>query len=138
MNPEEKNENDLAAEADPQEKLRDEAGPVLEDAKEGQPQAAADAEEREGTDEESVPEPERERSVGRPRAEASKLKSILEALIFVSEQPISLDRMAAVLTDCSRKQLKEILNELEQEYEQRGGALEIVEVANGYQCRTRA
>jgi segregation and condensation protein B len=72
-----------------------------------------------------------------PRAEGSRLKSILEALIFVSEQPVSLDRMAGVLTDCSRARLKEILNELEQDYEARGCALEIVQVANGYQFRTR-
>ena len=56
----------------------------------------------------------------------------------MSEQPISLDRIAGVLTDCSRKDLKEILNELEEEYEERAGALQIVEVANGYQFRTRA
>jgi segregation and condensation protein B len=73
-----------------------------------------------------------------PGGEGSRLKSILEALIFVSEQPISLDRMAGVLSDCSRARLKQVLDELEQDYEIRAGALEIVKVANGYQFRTRA
>jgi segregation and condensation protein B len=59
-------------------------------------------------------------------------------MIFVSEQSISLDRMAGVLTDCPRQKLKELLAELELDYQQRGGALEIVQVANGYQFRTRA
>lgn len=71
------------------------------------------------------------------QADGSRLKSILEALIFVSEQPISLDKMAGVLPDCPRQRLKELLSELEEEYREREGALEIVEVANGYQFRTR-
>ncbi len=146
MNPDEKTENDLAEgqpadlpEADEQEGAPDEpAVVVLEQAEEEQPDDLPEAEERDGSDEESVPEPERAKRAGRPQADASKLKPILEALIFVSEDPISLDKMAGVLPDCPKKKLKELLAELGQDYEERGGALEIVEVANGYQFRTRA
>ncbi len=68
----------------------------------------------------------------------SRVKAILEALIFVSESPLSLERMAGVLPDCPRKALRESLAELVREYEEkRDGALEIVQVAGGYQVRTR-
>jgi segregation and condensation protein B len=138
VNPDEKNENDLAPESDEQEGTPDEPAVVMpEQPEEGEPDDLPEAEEGEDSDAESDSEAERAKRAGRPQADASKLKPILEALIFVSEQPISLDKMAGVLPDCPKKKLKELLAELVQDYEQRGAALEIVEVANGYQFRTR-
>lgn len=138
MNPDEKKENDLVPESGEQEDAQEESAVLeLEEPEEGQPDDLPEADEREDTADESDQEPERAKRTGRPQAEASKLKPILEALIFVSEQPISLDKMAGVLPDCPKKKLKELLAELVQDYEERGAALEIVEVANGYQFRTR-
>ncbi len=117
MNPEEKNANALPDEPDGRED---------------------DVEEFPGVGHERE-DPERPGDVADAAgSEGSRLKSILEAIIFVSEQPVSLDRMSAVLPDCPKKKLKEILEELEREYEEREGALEIVQVANGYAFRTRA
>jgi len=139
VNPEEKTENDFPTDGDQQEDSQNESTPESEQPGEAQVRAAPDVEDEESSDGGPAPPPERDqRGRGRTRPEGSKLKSILEAMIFVSEQPISLERMAGVLTDCTRKDLKEVLNELEREYEERGGALEIVQVANGYQFRTRA
>ncbi len=140
MNPEEKSENDLPGETGGQEGPAEEpAGAEPGPAEQGEaPRDLPDAEEGDGPVEEALSEPAGQKREPAPRADGSRLKSILEALIFVSEQPISLDKMAAVLTDCSRQRLKEVLGELEQEYAERAGALEIVEVANGYQFRTRA
>jgi len=138
VNPEEKNENGFATDGDPQEGSQSESTPGLAQTEEAQVGTAPEVEEEQRSDEGGAP-PERDQGAGgRTRPEGSRLKSILEAMIFVSEQPISLERMAGVLTDCTRKDLKEVLNELEREYEERGGALEIVQVANGYQFRTRA
>jgi segregation and condensation protein B len=139
VNPEEKTENDFPADGDQLEGSQSESTPESEQTDAAQVRTAPEVEDEESSDEGGAPPPERDqRTEGRARPEGSKLKSILEAMIFVSEQPISLERMAGVLTDCTRKDLKEILNELEREYEERGGALEIVQVANGYQFRTRA
>jgi segregation and condensation protein B len=157
VNSEPKTENDPAAEADLEEGCPDGSATASEQATafesvtasqtetasvqagEAQLDAPADDREAPGSEEGPVTETEAQPVGGvRPRAEGSRLKAILEALIFVADQPISLDRMAAVLTDCSKKTLKETLAELEEEYEQRGGSLQIVEVANGYQFRTRA
>jgi len=139
VNPDEKTENDSSADGYQQEGSQNESTPQLEQPGEAQVRAAPEVEEEESTDGgPAPPEEDDRRGRGRGRPEGSKLKSILEAMIFVSVQPISLERMAGVLTDCARKDLKEVLDELEQEYEERGGALEIVQVANGYQFRTRA
>ena len=70
-------------------------------------------------------------------AAGSKLKPILEALIFCSEAPLSIDRLASLVDGCERRDLKATLDELIRDYRDRQGALEIVEVANGYQVRTR-
>jgi segregation and condensation protein B len=139
VNPEEKNGNDLPADGDLLEDSQNESTPDLEQPGEAGVRAPSGVEEEGSSDGGPSPPPESDqRGRGRVRPEESKLKSILEAMIFVSEQPISLERIAGVLTDCTRKDLKEILNELEQEYKDREGALEIVQVANGYQFRTRA
>lgn len=138
MNPDEKSKNDISAQAEGPADLQNGSEPASSQAVEGPACDETEYGEEKGACEGSAEEPESaEKAGGRSRAEGSKLKSIVEALVFLSEQPISLDRIASVLNDCSRKELKEILKELEEEYEQRAGALQIVEVANGYQFRTR-
>jgi len=66
-----------------------------------------------------------------------RMKAVLEAVLYVSDQPLSLERMASVMGDCSRKDVRALIDELNTEYLERGRAFEIVEVANGYQVRTR-
>jgi len=61
----------------------------------------------------------------------------MEALLCVSEGPVTLDKIQTVLEDYDRKELHEALNQLIEEYRTRDGALEIVEVASGFQVRTR-
>ena len=125
-------------------------GPPREDVPEpaaAEGESAFDAEsDAEGTDDEGTvaddgvsPSIEQSKRTGRraARPEGSRLKAIVEAMIFVSEQPLSLDRMASAIGDCPRKELKEVVDELSFEYGEREGALEIVEVAGGYQVRTK-
>lgn len=71
------------------------------------------------------------------QAAGSRLKPILEALIFCSEAPLSMDRLSSLVDGCGRRDLRGALDELIQDYRDRQGALEIVEVANGFQVRTR-
>ena len=79
------------------------------------------------------------REKGEPlELEGDRQKAILEALLYVSDQPLSLDRMAGILRGCTRKELRTLLDELNEEYVSRGRAFEIVEVAQGYQVRTRS
>ena len=64
-------------------------------------------------------------------------RALLEALLFVSEQPLSLDRLVTLMETCSRDEIRRLLDALNTDYEERQRAFEIVEVSGGYQVRTR-
>lgn len=101
------------------------------------------------TEEQAVPNdpPEQEQVEGAsfgteelPRPESldqEEMKSMLEAMLFVSHEPLTLDKMAAVLEDVPKPVLKTILQGLQTDYDQPGRGLQIVEIAGGYQCVTR-
>ena len=68
--------------------------------------------------------------------EDTELKAILEALIFVSESPLTLDRMKEVLT-VPKRDLDRLLSQLMEEYGTAARGFVLVEVAEGFQFRTR-
>jgi len=82
----------------------------------------------------------REEQDGHKGLEGSKpsaeLKAILEALIFASPEPLTPKAIAKLLDGESRVAVQAALADLKQEYE-RGGGLQLVEVAGGYQIVTR-
>ena len=63
-------------------------------------------------------------------------RAIIEALIFVSEEPLSLKILADVLRE-DRAVVEEAVNELAQEFNGRNGGLQLREVAGGWQFATR-
>lgn len=64
-------------------------------------------------------------------------KAIIEALIFTSEFPLSVDRIADVLTDLKRDDIDCLIRELMRDYKERAGGIYLQEVAGGFQFRTR-
>ncbi|MGD8243000.1 MAG: SMC-Scp complex subunit ScpB, partial [Desulfobacterales bacterium] len=68
----------------------------------------------------------------------ANLKSIVESLVFVSETPLSLNRLKAILGDVDLRDIRLALAELQGEYEDRQGGFALQEVAGGYQFRTRS
>jgi len=69
--------------------------------------------------------------------EDAQLKEVLEALIFVSETPLTLDRMKEVLGGVSKRDLQRLLAEMMEEDRKSGRGIHLVEVAEGFQFRTR-
>lgn len=69
--------------------------------------------------------------------EDHEIKPIMEALMFVSGDPISIDRLHDVLAEVEKPRLRALLEELKAEYAQSNRGLQIVEVAGGYQITTR-
>ncbi len=70
--------------------------------------------------------------------ENRQLKAIIESLIFVSETPLSLERMKEVLGEVNKKDLQRLVSELIEEYQQAADrGFYLIEVAEGYQFRTR-
>lgn len=66
------------------------------------------------------------------------LKPILESLLFVSETPLTVDQIKAVLDEQAPADITAAMEALVAEYEARDGGFVIRQVAGGYQFRTRA
>jgi segregation and condensation protein B len=67
-----------------------------------------------------------------------ELKPIIEALIFVSEDPISVSRLASLLEGESVADVEAACEQLTEEFNARGGGLEMRRIAGGYRISTRA
>jgi len=65
------------------------------------------------------------------------LKPILEALIFISDAPITFDRLRDLLSEWNGGEIREALKSLVEEYRSKESGLYIAEVSGGYQIRTR-
>ena len=65
------------------------------------------------------------------------LKNIIESLLLVAEEPLTIDRIRSILSLAGRKEIRDALSELSEEYETRKGGFFLSEVAGGYQIRTR-
>jgi segregation and condensation protein B len=66
----------------------------------------------------------------------SDKRRIVEAVILGSPEPISAQRVAAVIPYCKPAAVKELVGELNAEYVKQGRSFEINEVAGGYQVQT--
>ncbi|MEW5908993.1 MAG: SMC-Scp complex subunit ScpB [Thermodesulfobacteriota bacterium] len=66
-----------------------------------------------------------------------ELKHIIESLLFVSTDPLSLERIKKAIPEADVKEIREALQSLSKEYEDRTGGFFLSEVAGGYQIRTR-
>lgn len=66
------------------------------------------------------------------------LKNILEAILFTMAEPLSLKTLVKAFEDPpAEKEIEAALMELKQELLVKGRAFELVEVANGYQLRSK-
>ncbi|WP_136513568.1 SMC-Scp complex subunit ScpB [Geomonas edaphica] len=68
---------------------------------------------------------------------AKSLKSIVESILFIHDQPLTLDRLASILEEFERADLRAALDELIEEYEQAQRGIVLIQVAGGYQLRSR-
>ncbi len=66
-----------------------------------------------------------------------ELSSIIESLIFSAESALSIDRICDLLNEFERDEIKSALAETVAGYQERAGGFELVEVAGGWQFRTR-
>ncbi len=65
------------------------------------------------------------------------LKHIVESLLFVSEEPLTVERIKAAVGFPEGGEIRRALQALADEYEARRGGFELKSVAGGYQIRTR-
>jgi segregation and condensation protein B len=72
-----------------------------------------------------------------PALDLDELKGAFEALLFVSHDPLSLEKLASVLEGVPKPSVKTAMQHLQAEYEASGRGLQILEVAGGYVMVTR-
>ena len=66
-----------------------------------------------------------------------ELRSILEGILFVSESPIKVKTLIEVLREVSKESIEQTLQNMKMECEDPAKGLELVEIAGGYQYRTK-
>jgi segregation and condensation protein B len=66
----------------------------------------------------------------------SERRRIVESVILGSPEPISAQRVAAVIPYCKPAKVKALIEDLNAEYAEQGRSFEIGEIAGGYQVRT--
>lgn len=69
-----------------------------------------------------------------------QIKQLIEAVLFVAETPMSVAQLTDYLLehgmDATRKTVRDILDELQRDYQERG--VQLQEIASGYRFQTRA
>jgi segregation and condensation protein B len=65
------------------------------------------------------------------------IKHIIESLLFVAEEPLTVDKIKRITSHADTQEIKATLTALATEYEVRQGGFYLDEVAGGYQIRTR-
>jgi segregation and condensation protein B len=75
-------------------------------------------------------------SAPKPTRDLSELVAVVEALIFVADEPITTKLIADVLSE-DKQAIEAALEQLRQEYEARESGLQIREIAGGWQIATR-
>ncbi|SRR5579884_1072743 len=101
---------------------------------------AASASETEASSEPTAVSPEEllpfEPEAPSTAGEDARLKAVIEAIIYITDEPLSLDQISAALEQ-PRDRIGRLLEQLSAEYEQPDRGLSIREVAGGYKLSTK-
>ncbi|HZV82132.1 MAG TPA: SMC-Scp complex subunit ScpB [Geobacteraceae bacterium] len=65
------------------------------------------------------------------------LKGLVESLLFVSDSPLTLDRISTLLEEFEREEIKGAIAAIADDCRADGRGVELVSVAGGYQLRSR-
>jgi segregation and condensation protein B len=65
-----------------------------------------------------------------------KVKAVIEALIFASDTPLSPEKIRVIFPEVEKTEIKEIIDQLVLEYNERQSGICLQEVAGGFQFRT--
>jgi segregation and condensation protein B len=71
------------------------------------------------------------------KATRDELKPVIEALLFVADEPLPFKQLCKVLGDVPEEDAMSALCELVADYESRGSGLEVREIAGGWRISTR-
>ncbi len=77
-------------------------------------------------------------SIQEERADAPELTAVLEALLFVSGEPLPVARLASIIGAVSKAEVEQGLKCLKAQLDQEGRGIQLVQVAGGYRLVTKA
>jgi segregation and condensation protein B len=66
-----------------------------------------------------------------------EIKPILESLIFMSDNPVRLETLIEILPESNKEAILEGIEQIKREYAETSKGFELMEVAGGYQFRTK-
>ncbi len=65
-----------------------------------------------------------------------ELESLLEALLFTSTEPLTLDHFHSVIPEADQARIREALQRMQDQYESRNAGILLREIAGGYQLNS--
>ena len=65
------------------------------------------------------------------------IKAIIEALILAADAPLAVDKICTILDEADKTEVKNALDKLIEEYNERQSGIGLQEIAGGFQFRTR-
>ncbi len=74
---------------------------------------------------------------GLPVPTGDEARAVLESLLFSATSPLSEKRLCRLLNDIEPGQLRELIQDLQNDYERAGRGITLMEVAGGFQLATR-
>jgi len=66
-----------------------------------------------------------------------EVKRIVEALLFAVQEPISVRKICEVVENAETKEIREVIQQLREEYDTHDRVFQIEEIANGFQLLSR-
>jgi len=69
--------------------------------------------------------------------ESEDLQKIIETLLFITDRPVKVSRLVDVIENTNAKEVREAITKLQDMYTVRGSAVQIMEIAGGYQMCTK-
>ncbi len=69
--------------------------------------------------------------------ESEDLQKIIETLLFITDRPVKVSRLVDVIENTTAKEVREAIAKLQDMYTVRGSAIQIMEIAGGYQMCTK-
>ena len=69
--------------------------------------------------------------------QSEDLQKIIETLLFITDRPVKVSRLVDVIENTTAKEVREAITKLQDDYMVRGSAVQILEIAGGFQMCTK-
>ena len=69
--------------------------------------------------------------------DVTEIKPIIESMLFVSDTPLRLETLVTILPEVNKETILEGIRQIKADYEDPSKGVELVEMAGGYQFRTK-